>query len=134
MTTGLAEIDQAELEQVDVSELTPTEIAKALIVLTRQMYAKVRELRELGEKSAKAKKEAKVAYAHAFLAAQGPMDVRKQEAELAAAEARFVADVADQEVSACKEALKVMHATVDVGRSLSATTRDEMKLAGVGGA
>lgn len=129
---GLAEIDRAELAQVE--DLTPNEIAKALIVLSRQMYAKVNELRDLGEKAAQAKKDAKIAYAGAFLSAVGPMDVRRQEAELAAAEARFKADVADQEVSACKESLKAMHAVVDIGRTLSATTRDEMKLAGVGGA
>lgn len=129
-STSLAEITADELNQV--GELTPNEIAKALIVLSRQMYAKVRELRELGDKAAKAKKEAKVAYAKAFLSAEGAMDVRKQVAEVAAAEAKFRADAAEQEVSACKEALKSMHAVVDIARTLSATTRDEMKLSGAG--
>jgi hypothetical protein len=132
--TELNEIDPAELARVDISDLTPNEIAKRLVALGRQMYAKVAELRELGEVAANAKKDAKVAYARAFLSAEGPMDVRKQEAELAAADARLRADIAEQEVSACKEALKAIHAMIDVGRSLSATTRDEMKMAGVGGA
>ena len=129
-STTLAEITTEDLNQV--GDLTPNEVAKALIVLSRQMYAKVRELGDLGEKSAKAKKDAKVAYAQAFLSAEGPMDIRKQIAELAAADAKFVADAAEQEVSACKEALKSMHAAVDIARTLSATTRDEMKLAGSG--
>lgn len=131
MTEMIRDLDRAEVTAVDISELTPLEIAKRLIVLNRHMYAKVNELNVLGEKAAQAKKDAKVAYARAFLSAEGPMDVRKQEAELAAAEAKFAADAAEQEVSACKEALKAMHAAIDVGRSLSATSRDEMKLSGV---
>lgn len=131
MSTGLGGIDQAAF--VDVSELTPNEIAKRLIVLSRQLYAKVGELRELGEVAANARRDAKVAYAQAFLSTEGPMDVRRQQAELAAAEARLRADIAEQEVSACKEALKAIHAAIDVGRTLSATTRDEMRLPGVGG-
>lgn len=129
-STTLAEITTDELEQV--GDLTPNEVAKALIVLSRQMYAKVRELRELGDAAATARKDAKVAYAGAFLSADGPMDIRKQVAEMAAAEAKFAADAAEQEVSACKEALKSMHAAVDIARTLSATTRDEMKLSGTG--
>lgn len=129
-STTLAEITTDDLDQV--GELTPNEVAKALIVLSRQMYAKVRELRELGEKAAEAKKDAKVAYAKAFLSAEGPMDIRKQIAELDAAAAKFTADAAEQEVAACKEALKSMHAAVDIARTLSATTRDEMKLSGSG--
>lgn len=129
-STTLAEITTDDLDKV--SELTPTEVAKALIVLSRQMYEKNRELRELGKTAAAKRKDAKVAYAKAFLEADGPMDIRRQIAELAAAEAKFEAEVAEQEVSACKEALKNMHAVVDIGRTLSATTRDEMKLAGSG--
>lgn len=128
----LAEITTDDLDRVD--DLTPNEVAKALIVLSRQMYAKTREMRELGEKAARAKKDAKVAYAQAFLSAEGPMDIRKQVAEMAAADAKFESDVAEQEVSACKESLRNMHAVVDIGRTLSATTRDEMKLSGVGAA
>lgn len=129
-STTLAEITNEELEQV--GDLTPNEIAKALIVLSRQMYVKDRELRSLGKTAAAARKKAKVVYAEAFLKAEGPMDIRRQIAELAAADAKFEAEVAEQEVSACKEALKNMHAVVDIGRTLSATTRDEMKLSGSG--
>ncbi|MFG2001756.1 hypothetical protein ACGFNU_21655 [Spirillospora sp. NPDC048911] len=132
--TSLREVDPAEVAQVDISDLTPNEIAKRLIVLGRQLYAKVAELRDLGEVVSNARKDAKVAYAKAFLEATGPMDVRRQEAELAAADARLTLDIAEQELSACKEALKAIHAMIDVGRSLSATTRDEMRMAGVGGA
>jgi hypothetical protein len=133
VSTAITEVDRAEVAQVDITELTPTEVAKRLVVLNRHLYAKVNELQALGKEAADARKRAKVAYAEAFLSAQGnPMDVRKQIAELAAADAKFEADVAEQMVSACKEALKAMHAAIDVGRSLSATSRDEMRLAGVG--
>lgn len=132
--TPLREVGSHEAAEVDISDLSPNEIAKRLIVLGRHLYAKVAELRTLGEVVANAKKDAKVAYAQAFLSAEGPMDIRKQEAELAAADARLRVDIAEQELSACKEALKAIHAMIDVGRSLSATTRDEMRMAGVGGA
>lgn len=130
-TEMIRDLDPAEVAAVDIKELTPTEIAKRLIVLNRHLYAKVNELEALGERAAQARKDAKVAYAQAFLSAHGPMDIRKQAAELASADAKFAADAAEQQVSACKEALKAIHAAIDVGRSLSATSRDEMKLAGV---
>lgn len=135
MTRDAAEIIRdvtpEEVAAVDIKDLTPTEIAKRLIVLGRHLYAKVNELNALGEQAAQARRDAKLAYARAFLAAHGPVEVRKQLAEEAAADAKFAADVAEQQVSACKEALKAMHAAIELGRSLSATSRDEMKLAGV---
>ena len=123
--------DDADYTPGDI-ELTPSDIAKRLVGLSRHLRAAVKELRRLGQAAAVAKRDAEVAYARAFLEAEGPMDVRKQLALLAAADARLKVEIANSEVSAFKEVLKAIHADLDVGRSLSATTRDEMRLSGSG--
>lgn len=111
--------------------LTPNEIAANLVQLTRDLDALVREYRGLGSKAAEAKRASEVAYARAYLGTAGPVEERKQRALFEAAEQRFQADVAAHEVSACKEAIRAIGARIDVGRTLSATTRDEMKTLGV---
>lgn len=110
--------------------LTPNQIAQGLIDLCRDLDSLVKEYKELGAKSANAKRTFEVAYARAYLNTGGPVEERKQKAVFEAAEERFQADVAAHEVTACKEALRALHARIDVGRTLSATTRDELKTLG----
>lgn len=112
-------------------DLTPNLIASILINLSRELRALVAELKRLGRKAAQARKDAEVAFARAFMTASGPMDERRQTAMDAAADARFKADLADREVAGCKAAIQALHADIDVARTLSATTRDELKTLGV---
>lgn len=111
--------------------MTPNEVAQNLVNLTRELNTLVREYRQLGDKAAEAKCAAEVAYARAYMASSGPVEERKQQAIGEVAEQRFQADLAERRVSACKEALRACHARIDVGRTLSATTRDELKTLGV---
>lgn len=111
--------------------LTPNEIAANLISLTRDLDALVKEYKQLGAKASGAKRAAEVAYARAYLETAGPVEERKQTALLKADEQRFQADLAEREVAGCKEALRAIHARIEVGRTLSATTRDELKTLGV---
>lgn len=111
--------------------LTPNQIAATLMQLTRDLDALVKEYKALGAKASEAKRASEVAYARAYMQSEGPVEERKQSAILAAAEQRFQADLAEREVAGCKEAIRAIHARIEVGRTLSATTRDELKTLGV---
>jgi hypothetical protein len=114
-------------------EMTPNQIAAALIELGRALDKLVAEYRGLGEGAAKAKQKAEVDYARAYMKGEGAtIEDRKQAAILAAADARYAADLAERKVAGCREAIRAVHARIEVGRTLSATTRDEMKLSGTG--
>ena len=130
MSDDLVPIDPwtQPITQID---LTPNLIASILINLSRELRALVIEYKRLGRKAAGARKDAEVAFARAFMTASGPMDERRQIAMDAAADARFKADLADREVASCKAAIQALHADIDVARTLSATTRDELKTLGV---
>ena len=117
-----------------MSASTPTanDIARWLVELGRQLDAKVTEYANLGDEAATARKDAEVAFARAFLNAEGAMDVRRQVAIELSADKRFAADVAERKVSACKEAIRALHLKIDVGRTASANVRAEIALAGSG--
>jgi len=114
------------------ADMTPNEIASHLIQLSGALDELVTEYRGLGDAAPEAKKKAEVAYAEAYMRAEGTVEERRQFAILVAADERFAADLAERKVSGCREAIRAVHARIDVGRTLSATTRDEMKLAGTG--
>lgn len=121
-----------------MSDLTPNDIARGLIQYARELEELVDEYRELGEKAAAAKRAYEVAYARAYLAEPEPEETRrtqedrKQQALRVTADEKYTAEVAEHLVKACSKAIDAKRARIDVGRTLSATTRDEMRLAGVG--
>lgn len=112
---------------------TPNEIAKGLIHLSKELDALVGEYKDLGGAAAEAKRDAEVAYSRAYMSTEGTVEERKQAAVEQTADTRYVADLAERRVTACREAIRALHARIEVGRTLSATTRDEMRLAGSGG-
>lgn len=118
-------------EEYPSVDITPNTAAAIIINISRLQKAKLEEFEQLNDASAKAKKNAEVVYAEAFLRSEGkPMDERRQIAILAAADARFDADVAERKVKACEKALWALHDDQDSARSISATARDEMKSLG----
>lgn len=118
----------ADYPQVDI---TPNTAAAIIIHISRLQKAKIKEFEELNEAAALAKKNAEVVYARAFLGAEHrPMDERRQIGLLAAADARFDADVAERQVKACDKALWSLSDDQDSARTISATARDEMKSLG----
>lgn len=112
--------------------MTPNEIVANLMELSRKLDTTVTEFKDLEKAAAEAKRDAELAYARAYMESSGPVEERKQFAVEKAADERYLADLADRKVLGCREALRAIHARIEVGRTLSATTRDEMKLAGVG--
>lgn len=114
-----------------MSDLNPNAIAQNLINLGRELNALVSEFKDLELAAADAKREAEVAYSRAYMASEGPVEERKQTAIGQTSNERYLADLAERQVAACKEAIRAVHIRIDIGRTLSATTRDEIKLAGV---
>lgn len=113
------------------ADMTPNQISAFLIELGRTLDGLVREYRDLGDAAAEAKRDAELAYAQAYMGTDGTVEERRQAAVLATSDARYMADLMDRKVTGCREAIRAVHARIEVGRTLSATTRDEMKLGGV---
>lgn len=112
-----------------MSDLTPNAIARQLITLGRDLDQLVSRFQDVEKAAAEAKRDAEVAYARAYLTCEGPVEERKQKAIEATANERFVADIADREVAACKEAIRALHARIEVGRTLASNVRAEVSLA-----
>lgn len=117
--------------------LTPAQVGRFLMGLARQLDDLVAQYKELGARHAAAKREAAKAEARAYIAS-GPaegqpkrtVDERRAYTVLASADEQFDADLAKAQVDACREAIRALHARLDVGRTLSATSREEMRMAG----
>ena len=114
----------------DAPPMSPNQISSFLIELGRRLDGLVQEYRDLGDAIADAKRTAELAYARAYMAANGPVEERRQAAIAGAADARYDAELAERRLAGCREAIRAVHARIEVGRTLSATTRDEMRLAG----
>jgi hypothetical protein len=112
----------------------PNEIAAQLIALARDLDAAVRELKRLDREAVDADCAHEVAFARAFLSAEGSIEARKYTATLNTDETKHTALVAGQLVRSQREAIRAIQTRIEVGRTLSATVRSEIALAGVGGA
>lgn len=110
----------------------PQAVINRIAKLEHAMDELVDELKRLNGEAAEAKKAAEVAFARGYLEAGGPVEERKQQALIAAADARFAADLADRKVAGCKEALRAIHAHLDAARTIASTVRAEAALARTG--
>lgn len=81
---------------------TPAEAARLIWENDRAIDRVTEELRELRLKLPGLIKAKRLAYAEAFLAAQGAENFRRQKAEEASAEAAFERDLCEQEIEACR--------------------------------
>lgn len=122
--------DHWDMEHPQV-DITPNTAAGIIIHVSRLTKAKIKEFEKLNDEAAEAKKNAEVTFAKAYLEAEmRPQEERRQIAMLAAADARFDADVAERKVKACVKALDSLSEDSDAARTISATARDEMKSLG----
>lgn len=112
--------------------MNPQDIVKRLSALSRMLDAATAEIAQLDEDAVRAKARHQVAYARAFLNAEGSVDVRKQEAILAVKGDYLDMEIADQKVRACRERIRTLRDQLDVGRSLNAASRAEWAASGLG--
>jgi hypothetical protein len=108
------------------------EIVKRLSELSRLLDAATLEVAELDEAAVRAKQSHEVAYARAFLAADGAMDARKAQAVLVVAEAALAMELAAAKHRACRERIRTLGVQIEVGRTLSAATRSQFAAEAVG--
>lgn len=101
------------------------EVVKRLAELSRMLDAATDEIARLDEAAVRAKSAHEVAYARAFLTAEGSVDTRKQLAVLEVADANLTMELAAAQVRACRERIRTIGAQLDVGRTLSAATRSQ---------
>lgn len=114
--------------------INSNQVAQQLLDLARQLDAAVKELSRVDEQSVAARRDFEVAFAHAFITAEGSMDMKKQRAVLATADKKYAAELADQRVRSQREAIRAIGTRIEVGRSYGAAIRSEVGLAGMGNA
>jgi hypothetical protein len=115
------------------ADLSTASVAERLDQLEADLDEAVRELDRLGRDAADKARVAEKAYAEKFINTDGPMDVRRQKAILATVGERFDSRIADHLVTTQREALKRLHALVDMTRTKVANARKEAEMAQSGG-
>jgi hypothetical protein len=108
------------------------DIVLRLSELSKLLDAATVEVAELDEAAVTRKQAFEVAQARAFLAAEGPMDARKAQATLAAADYALAYELAAAKHRACRERIRTLGVQIEVGRTLSAATRSQFAAEGVG--
>lgn len=108
------------------------EVVKHLLALSRQLDETTQELNDADVAAVHARETAKLCESQAFLAAEGPMDIRKHSAIVETHPQRLAAEVADAQVRGLMRTVRTLQSRIDVGRTYGATLRSEISLAGSG--
>jgi hypothetical protein len=115
-----------------MNELTPTSVAAQLAKLARELDDLVAAMDDAERRAVEAREGYTMAYAGAFLAAEGSMDIRRHRATVDTHGERLAAETAEQIVKGIRRQIDTVRLRVDVGRSLGAALRAEVGLAGSG--
>jgi hypothetical protein len=115
-----------------MSTPTTNDVILMLAQLGRQLDAKQDEIAALDEEAVRAKARHEVAYARAFIKAQGAEGLRKQTAILETADQKMDAEIAEQKLRAAREAIRVLRDRLDIGRSLNSAIKSEWSAQGAG--
>lgn len=110
--------------------LTANGIASQLATLSRQLDSLVRQIGEAETAAVNAREDFTLAHSRCFLAAEGPMDVRKHTAVVQTHGERLAAETAEALVRGIRRQIDSVKLRVDVGRSLGAALRAETGLVG----
>lgn len=108
--------------------MNANDVALQLARLARDLDACITTLDGADRDSVNAREDYTLAYARAFLAAQGAMDVRKQIAIEKTHAERLAAETADQIVRGLRRRIDSIKTRIDVGRSVGAAVRAEINL------
>ena len=114
---------------------TPTthDVILRLAELSRMLDAATAEIARLDETAVRAKGRYQVAFAREFLGQEtGSVDHRKQTAVLACKDHWLDAEIAEQQVRACRERIRTIRDQIEVGRSLNSAVKAEWGAGAVG--
>lgn len=107
-------------------------IAARLAELSLELDRQTEACETLDLAAIRARHAYEVAYSRAFLTSDGSMDMRKHHAVIVTETDKLAAEIAEQQLRACKTRIATLKTQVDTGRSLSAALRAEVSLAGAG--
>lgn len=110
---------------------TPVAVVRHLSALTLELDKTTRAYREAEITAAQLRHQANMAETHAFLAASGAVELRKQHARIAADELEGKALVAEAVVRAMRAELRTLDTRIGVGRTYGATVRAEFQTLGM---
>ena len=102
-----------------------SEVHQHLATLSRELVELLATYQAANLRKAETEQAAKVAYAKAFLAAEGSVEERKQQAVLAAAQEASEAEIAATVFDNTRAALRVLGQRLDAGRTIASTIRAE---------
>jgi hypothetical protein len=108
------------------------DVVLRLAELSRLLETATTELATLDEKAVRAKAAHEVAYAQTFLASEGPVEARKHLATITVSDLNLEAELAAAIHRACRERIRTLGTQIDVGRTLSAATRQSFAAEAVG--
>lgn len=117
---------------VNDQTLTPNAVALQLANLTRQLDDLVQDIDEKEKDAVHAREDYTLAYAKAYLTAEGSIEARKHTATVDTHEVRLAAETAEQIVKGLRRQIDTVRLRVEVGRSLGAALRAEIGLANSG--
>jgi hypothetical protein len=115
--------------------LTPNDlgrITERLAMLARALDEQTDSAEVLDRAAVEERHTYEIAFAKAFLTADGAMDIRKQKAVLATDHEKLAAEIADQKLRACKARIATIKVQIDTGRSLGAALKADMAFHGSG--
>ena len=101
------------------------EVVKRLAELSRMLDMATDEVAILDDAAVRAKQAHEVASARAYLTSEGPVDARKAQAVVTCADLALAMEVAAARHRACRERIRTLGTQIDVGRTLSAATRQQ---------
>ncbi|HXH77151.1 hypothetical protein [Nocardioides sp.] len=110
--------------------LTPNDVALALARLGRDLEACVRSLDHADRESVHKREDFTLALSRAFLATEGPMDMRKHRSIVDTHTERLAAEVAEQIVWGLRRQVDSIKVRIDIGRSVGTALRAELTALG----
>jgi hypothetical protein len=108
--------------------MTPNEVAAGLAQLGRDLDACVRTLDQADRDAVTRREDATLAYARAFLRAEGAMDIRRYQATVDSHAERLAAETAEQIVRGLRRQIDAIKVRVDVGRSVNSALKTELSI------
>lgn len=96
----------------------------------QEIDAKTTELIALRRKRPYLDRTRRLAYARTYLSTDGTLEYRKQKSEVVADSAKFALEAHDQEMEACKDALRALRDRSEIGRAVNSNLKEELRTLG----
>lgn len=116
----------------DAHEWSPVGVERELLTIANDLSKGVAIATDAYERFLKADREFDLAYAHAFMRAEGSVDKRKLQADIDSMSERAARDAADVAYKFADKTNKALYAKLDAMRSVGTSVRQAYAVAGRG--